>query len=628
MSLYAALGVSPAASEAELRSSYRRRALECHPDKPGGDAARFILVVKAFETLTDHTRRAQYDEQARRLNPHPARKRSRASQPERPQPSGTQGTAPAASARPQNDDRLRRPSAPHSNEGTPTSSSQRCDASNTSDEKACDSSTGAGKMAADKDDVASWLAQLRASPMDSWINLLVSRTLRELEALIAALPVASEHKPQGVAPKRARRQGVPPDGVTKTAGRIVVAELSRRPRQNDEGDSDEWEAELEEEHADTNEDEEDEAEEVEQQQRYLLDDEDVILALCDFDDDGEGEELQHAPALHAPAFQPHQTKLRGVFRPDRRRSSSVAAVALQGFYVISQTFRTLEDAVDCHIWLVRWRQLAVAELARGMGFSAAILKAWSEVMLEWLSTPLEQQDDAASRLTLAFRFTSQFRMQGKIFNAPVVWDVHVALSNHSRLVALRASGVDLDSEVLMTARQEMRAAGAEVRKHAMEQRRAAQEVNKCRRRAAKSEARESKRQEREAAVTQRRKAAAERKNKTALESSLSQELRRRKAFLQQRFRLPRSGELPIGLDCGMSAEGAQEPFVFARLTHPGVAWGFHICGPMRRRVEDAAADFQLLEKARQQGGAAVATAKAAELDEAAMLELFCQTCNA
>ena len=45
---YEILGILRSASDAEVRSAYRRRALASHPDKPGGEAARFRSVVEAF----------------------------------------------------------------------------------------------------------------------------------------------------------------------------------------------------------------------------------------------------------------------------------------------------------------------------------------------------------------------------------------------------------------------------------------------------------------------------------------------------------------------------------------------------------------------------------------------------
>ena len=61
---YALLGVSPRASDEEIKRAYRRMARELHPDSTGGDAeaeARFKEVTRAYEVLRDPERRARYD---------------------------------------------------------------------------------------------------------------------------------------------------------------------------------------------------------------------------------------------------------------------------------------------------------------------------------------------------------------------------------------------------------------------------------------------------------------------------------------------------------------------------------------------------------------------------------------
>ncbi|CAE8582096.1 unnamed protein product [Polarella glacialis] len=57
---YTALSIGVRASPEEVRSAYRRAALATHPDK-GGDSAAFLLVVRAFEVLSDHIARQKYD---------------------------------------------------------------------------------------------------------------------------------------------------------------------------------------------------------------------------------------------------------------------------------------------------------------------------------------------------------------------------------------------------------------------------------------------------------------------------------------------------------------------------------------------------------------------------------------
>lgn len=65
---YAILGVSPGATPEAIKTSYRRKANQYHPDKnPSLDAAsRFREVQEAYEVLSDETRRKAYDDNRRR----------------------------------------------------------------------------------------------------------------------------------------------------------------------------------------------------------------------------------------------------------------------------------------------------------------------------------------------------------------------------------------------------------------------------------------------------------------------------------------------------------------------------------------------------------------------------------
>lgn len=61
---YQALGVSRSASEAEIKSAYRKMAKSYHPDSNAGDTgaeAKFAEVNNAYELLKDKEKRAQFD---------------------------------------------------------------------------------------------------------------------------------------------------------------------------------------------------------------------------------------------------------------------------------------------------------------------------------------------------------------------------------------------------------------------------------------------------------------------------------------------------------------------------------------------------------------------------------------
>ena len=61
---YSTLGVARSASEADIKSAYRKLAKELHPDRNKDNpkaSEKFSDVTKAYDLLSDKTKRAQFD---------------------------------------------------------------------------------------------------------------------------------------------------------------------------------------------------------------------------------------------------------------------------------------------------------------------------------------------------------------------------------------------------------------------------------------------------------------------------------------------------------------------------------------------------------------------------------------
>lgn len=65
---YAALGLSPSATLADIKKAYRQQAALHHPDRNSAldAAARFRLVQAAYEVLSDPDKRKAYDDNRQR----------------------------------------------------------------------------------------------------------------------------------------------------------------------------------------------------------------------------------------------------------------------------------------------------------------------------------------------------------------------------------------------------------------------------------------------------------------------------------------------------------------------------------------------------------------------------------
>lgn len=57
---YALLGISRKATKKEIKKAYRQKSLEHHPDK-GGDAEKFAEIARAYEVLSDESKKEIYD---------------------------------------------------------------------------------------------------------------------------------------------------------------------------------------------------------------------------------------------------------------------------------------------------------------------------------------------------------------------------------------------------------------------------------------------------------------------------------------------------------------------------------------------------------------------------------------
>ncbi len=61
MDYYTILGITKNASPEEIKRAYRKLAMECHPDRTGGDDTKFKKINEAYEILSNSDKRNAYD---------------------------------------------------------------------------------------------------------------------------------------------------------------------------------------------------------------------------------------------------------------------------------------------------------------------------------------------------------------------------------------------------------------------------------------------------------------------------------------------------------------------------------------------------------------------------------------
>lgn len=76
---YLILGVNSTATLEEIKSAFRRRAMELHPDHSGRESDPFLEIQEAYDVLSDPDRRRFYDRQSQVV---PVRRASRRPAPE------------------------------------------------------------------------------------------------------------------------------------------------------------------------------------------------------------------------------------------------------------------------------------------------------------------------------------------------------------------------------------------------------------------------------------------------------------------------------------------------------------------------------------------------------------------
>jgi len=59
---YQILGLNKSATQEEIKKAYRKLAHQFHPDKKGGDEAKFKEVNEAYTILSNTRKKAQYDQ--------------------------------------------------------------------------------------------------------------------------------------------------------------------------------------------------------------------------------------------------------------------------------------------------------------------------------------------------------------------------------------------------------------------------------------------------------------------------------------------------------------------------------------------------------------------------------------
>jgi len=72
MTHYDTLGVPKDADSATIKRAYRKKARKAHPDRDGGQHRDMVALNRAYDTLSDPTKRARYDQTGKEEAPQPS----------------------------------------------------------------------------------------------------------------------------------------------------------------------------------------------------------------------------------------------------------------------------------------------------------------------------------------------------------------------------------------------------------------------------------------------------------------------------------------------------------------------------------------------------------------------------
>eukprot|EP00927_Polykrikos_kofoidii_P000165 TRINITY_DN10064_c0_g1_i5.p1 TRINITY_DN10064_c0_g1~~TRINITY_DN10064_c0_g1_i5.p1 ORF type:complete len:672 (-),score=111.15 TRINITY_DN10064_c0_g1_i5:49-2064(-) len=441
---YTVLSVSRDASDADVRSAYKRQALITHPDK-GGTAEAFRKVVEAFETLGDVGRRAAY-ERAEHSNDSASHPRRAAQTAGRCVPRGSAGARGGNNNQRPHAGAGKRPNVASSattkgrgrEDGTGSVFPNRCpeaaSAKNTSEGStpAFSRQETRGNAATNKSEgiplekpisvtrLIEELLHLAAAALTKRLDELSDTTLAEIEVFLRGAD---------------GRCGcdLPRDGYDVCGGN---AKAEKEPKQkwsvcakeaDEEADGDDYDVGSDQENSGTTEDESSSGEEAATLALKWWGEDDMIGGLSDSDTEfvpccaamgpsptgpvatgaldaaAAGSSCDGAATLAVgnvitqhgdvgddgttaapvPPSSQSSTRVRTLMRGViKAHGKFLANVGIENMMLISSACPDLDTAIDVHITMVRMRQIIIAKMQEGSGFPDALREVVALVMAE------------------------------------------------------------------------------------------------------------------------------------------------------------------------------------------------------------------------------------------------------